>query len=118
MFKIAKYYFLLHWFQGAKRNLIAIMVLIVLFVMAIFVFNDLISMFETKTMLVLAKWIVLLFLLAVMVFNVKQVFTAVSVPFVKKDLDKKIDVKLEKILDKKHLLGRSERIFNKYRDTK
>ncbi len=117
MLKMAKYYFLLNWFQKTKKQIVTFLVVMVLFLMAIFMFNDLIAMSESKALLVLAKWIVLLSLLAVMAWNMKQIFNAVSVPFVNDEVEKPFDEKKERVLGKRELLTRSEQIYNKYRET-
>ncbi len=116
MFKIAKYYFLLNWYQKTKRNMIAIMVFFVLFIVSTYMFADLIAMADEKLGLVIAKWIAILVLLAVIAFNVGQIFKSVPTPFKKEEKDQVVDSRKEKIVSKEHLVSRSDLIINKYRD--
>ena len=116
MFKIAKYYFLLNWYKKTKRNMIAIIVFTVLFIVSTYMFADLIAMADEKLGLVIAKWIAILVLLAVIAFNVGQIFKAVPTPFKKEENDQVVDLRKEEIVSKKHLVSRSELIVNKYRD--
>ena len=116
MFKIAKYYFLLNWYQKTKRNMIAIIVFAVLFVVSTYMFADLIAMADEKLGLVIAKWIAIVGLLAVIAFNVGQIFKSVPTPFKKEEKDQVVDSRKEKIVSKEHLVSRSDLIINKYRD--
>ncbi len=118
MFKIAKYYLLLNLYQKTKRNMIAIVVFFVLFIVSTYMFGDLIAMADEKFGLVIAKWIVILVLLAVIAFNIVQLFKAVPVPFKKEECDGVADLRKEKIVSKEHLLSRSDLIVNKYRDNR
>jgi len=116
MFKIAKYYFLLNWFQKIKKNIIAILVFFVLLVVLTYMFGDLIAMSDDKLGLVIAKWIAIIVLLAVIAFNVGQIFKSVPMPFKREEKGQIVDSKKEEIVTKKHLISRSDLIINKYRD--
>ncbi len=116
MFKIAKYYFLLSWYKKTKRNIVALIVFAVLFVVSTYMFGDLIAMADDKLGLVIAKWITILVLLTVIAFNMVQLFKVVPVPFKKEESDRVADQRKEKIISKEHLLSRSDLIVNKYRD--
>ena len=116
MFKIAKYYFLLSWYQKTKRNMIAIIVFTVLFIVSTYMFADLIAMADEKLGLVIAKWIAILVLLAVIAFNVGQIFKAVPTPFKKEEKDQVADARKVTIVTKEQLVSRSDLIINKYRD--
>ena len=118
MFKIAKYYFILNWYQKTKSNMIAIAIFTVLFIVSTYLFGDLIAMADEKFGLVIAKWIVIIVLLAVIAFNMAQIFKAVPVPFKKEESDKAVDPRREKIVAKEQLVSRSDLILNKYRDKK
>ena len=116
MFKIAKYYFLLNWYQKTKRNMIAIIVFTVLFIVSTYMFADLIAMADEKLGLVIAKWIVILVSLTVIAFNVGEIFKSVPTPFKIEEKDQVVDSRKEQIVSKEHLVSRSELILNKYRD--
>jgi len=115
MFKIAKYYFLLSLYQKTKRNILAIMLFTMLFLVSSYIFTDLIAMAEEKLGLVLAKWTVILILLAVIAFNVSQIYKALPTLFKQKEKAQRVDSKKEKIISKERLLSRSDMIINKYR---
>ncbi len=117
MFKLAKYYVLLNLYQNAKRNIIIIFVSTILLVMSIYMFSDLIAMTDEKVGLMIAKWIAILLFLGVIIFNIVQIFKAVSVPFKKETRNKSADARKENIVTKEHLVSRSELIINKYRDS-
>jgi len=116
MFKLAKYYFLFNWYQKTKRNMIAIMVFFVLFLVSIYMFDDLIAMADDKFELVIIKWIVILIFLSAIVCNMVKLLKVVPVPFKKEESDVVADKRKEKIIAKERLLSRSDLIINKYRD--
>ena len=116
MFKMAKYYLILTLFQKTKRNIIALVVSLMLFVVTLYLFGDLIAMTESRGILIMAKWAVLLLLLVVMSFNLIQVLNAVRIPFSSENTSKTVDLRKEMIVSKEHLVNKSERIINKYRN--
>ena len=116
MFKFAKYYFLLNWYQNTKRNMLAIVVFFVLFLILTYLFGDLIAMADDKLGLVIAKWIAIIVLLAMIAFNIVQLFKSLPVPFKNEKSDDEKDLKKEKIITKEKLLSRSDLILNKYRN--
>ena len=97
MFKFAKYYFLLNWYQKTKRNMLAVVVFFVLFFVSTYLFGDLIAMADEKLGLVIAKWSAIIVLLVVIAFNMAQIFKAVPVPFKKEESDKAVDTRREKM---------------------
>ena len=118
MFKFAKYYFILNWFKKAKRNMLAIVVLVVLLFVSSYMFNDLIAMANEKFELVVAKWIVIVLFLGVITFNLIQMFKAIPSFFRREVKSKIIDEKKERIVTKEYLLSRSDLIIGKYKDSK
>lgn len=118
MFKLAKYYVLIQLYQKSKRNLIAIIVSAILIVITSSAFSDLIVMANNKVTLVIFKWIIISVLLSVMTFNFIQIFKVIRIPFQKEKSYNTVDVKKEKIVEKKHLVSQSELILNKYRENR
>ena len=114
MFKLAKYYVLMQWYQKSRKNLTAILLSVILLVITSFIFSDLIAMTNDKASLVILKWMVLSGLLAVMTYNIVQVFKAVRIPFQKEHHPETVDLRKEEIVQKEHLVSRSELILNKY----
>jgi hypothetical protein len=113
---MAKYYFLLHWYQKTKKNVISILLFTLLFLVSTYMFADLIAMSEDKLGLVIAKWIAIVLLLAVITFNVQQIFKAIPVAFQKSGDTEPADARRKKIVIKEHLISRTELIMKKYRD--
>lgn len=116
MFKLAKYYILMQWYQKSRKNLITIMVSVMSLVITSFIFSDLIAMTDKKVSLVVFKWIVLSALFGLLIYNIMQVFKAVRIPFQKEHNHRKVDVRKEKMLEKAHLVSRSDLILKKYRN--
>jgi len=115
MFKLAKYYFIFTLLGQSKRNILAFVVSLALFIIAVNIFSDLIAISHSRETLIMAKWIVLLLLLAVMAYHLMQIYKRARLPFTKEDASAEVDVRRERIVSKEHLVSKQERILNKYR---
>lgn len=120
MFRIVKYYFILNLYQKTKRNMVAIIVSVFFMTLVPYFFTDFIDMVESsdRYVPVIWKWILLLFLLSILIFNVLRIFKAIHIPFLKEQKVKSPDFRKERILEKDHLLSRSDLILKKYRENK
>lgn len=116
MFKIAKYYFLLHMLHKAKKNIIALVISVGLLIVAKYIFSDFIAVAESKGVLIMAKWAVFLPLLVGIAFNLVQIFKIFRMPFFKDGSSKKVDLRKDRILSKEHLVSKNDQIVNKYRN--
>ena len=118
MFKLAKYYMFLKLYQNAKLNVFLILSSVALFIVFIFIFDDLLAMVQgnEKYTFLMAKWGLLLSLLLVIVWNTRVALKKVHNPFSKGNKHMVQDVRKEKLLAKDQLQSKQDLILKKYRN--
>ena len=116
MFKVFKYVFLVNLYKKAKKRFMMLAVYLVLMVLISLILNDLISVATGMNIYVLlsVKWIAILLLLVLIVRNVVKIFHVATNPFEKKEDEKVVDTKKERILAKEKLFTKSDLILQKY----
>ena len=117
MFKFAKYYVLVNLYKRTNKNIVRVLLSVLLMVLVSYLFADIILVAgeENSYVFLSLKWMILLISIFVIVLNTHKVIKIVSSPFFKEITEAEIDVKKERILAKKHLMTKSERIIEKYR---
>ena len=116
MFKVFKYMFLVNLYKKAKKRFMMLAVYLVLMVLISLILNDLIGVATGMNIyvLLLVKWISILLLLVLIVRNVVKIFHVATNPFEKKEDEKVVDTKKERILAKEKLFTKSDLILQKY----
>jgi len=119
MFRIAKYYLLVNLYTKTKRNLFALLMAMFLIPFIVYLSADLLQTLapESRTVVLVIKWILLLGLMAVIGFNIRQMAQVIRTSFsLKREELPEKDPRKEAILAKEKLQSRSELILQKYRE--
>jgi len=117
MFRAVKYYLMTRVYQKAKGNLIVVLLSLMALIIVTMLFGDLIAVTGegSRYVLVGAKWIVILSLLALIVYHLGRIVRVL--PFAGEEPARSSDPRKTKLIEKERLVSRSERIFEKYRNT-
>lgn len=116
MFKVFKYLFLVTLYKKAKKSFVMLAMYVVLLILLSLILNDLISVATGLTVyvLLLVKWVLILLLLILIAFTLVKIFSVATNPLKKREEEREVNTKKERILAKEKLSTKSDLILQKY----
>ena len=116
MFKVFKYLFLVTLYKKAKKSFVMLAMYVVLLILLSLILNDLISVATGLTVyvLLLVKWVLILLLLLLIAFTLVKIFSVATNPLKKREEEREVNTKKERILAKEKLSTKSDLILQKY----
>ena len=122
MFKLAKYYLLVHLYKRAKFSVVLVLVSLMLMLITSLVFVDLMAMAKGSAyvLLVVVKWFILFGLLGFVLYHIAKILRSASNTWciAQSKVETLTSKKKAQPMNKEKLRSRSDLVLEKYRKTK